>query len=76
MPALTGEERRSIVKHALGGVGGGGLSVGALSPLLEADDAGVPMYLLLAVEEIKVGRCRLIPGVNPGLTPLRLRASG
>ena len=53
MPPLTGEERRGIVKHALGTVGGGSLSVGALAPLLEADDAGSPMYLLLAVQEIK-----------------------
>jgi tetratricopeptide (TPR) repeat protein/energy-coupling factor transporter ATP-binding protein EcfA2 len=50
---LSSDERRGILIKALATVADGRMQVGMLGPLLEKDDAGLPMYLLVAVQEIK-----------------------
>lgn len=50
MPLLTDEERKGIINKSLATVGGGQLGVGQLGHLLEKDDAGNPLYLLVATE--------------------------
>jgi DNA polymerase III delta prime subunit len=52
---LSPDERRGILNKSLATVGGGQLQVGMLSELCDKDDSGLPMYMLLAVQEIKVG---------------------
>ena len=50
---LSPDERRGILNKSLATVGGGQLQVGMLGPLCDKDDAGLPMYMMFAVQEIK-----------------------
>jgi len=50
---LAEEERRGIVTKALVSVSGGRFSASDLEVLLQNEDAGKPLYLLLAIEEVK-----------------------